>query len=87
MDAHVPLVPVVQEGVAAAARLIVLLQHQDPSPGLGEDGARRHPPDAGADDDRVQSVRDLVQAEALLQHGVSLLLVMDVGLPSLPGVY
>lgn len=51
-------------GVAAASRLLVLLQHQDFLPRLGQRGRDRQPADAAANYDHVQVVGHLIEAEA-----------------------
>ena len=53
MDAHVPFIPLVQEGVTASSRLVVLLQYEDPFPGLSHDGGGGEAADAGPDDHGV----------------------------------
>ena len=86
MDAHVPFIPLVQEGVTASARLVVLLQYEDPLPGLRHDGGGGEAADAGTDDHRVQVVRHPVRLEPLLDDRVPLLLVVLVGGAGLPTV-
>lgn len=50
-------------GVAASSGLVVLLQHQDLLPGLGQRGGGRQPADAAPDDDDVQVLGHFVEAE------------------------
>lgn len=61
---NIKLKAFVDVGVAAASRLLVLLQHQDFLPGLGERGRRRQPADAAADNDHIQVLGHLIRAEA-----------------------
>ena len=71
----------VNEGVAAASGLIMLLQDQNLLPGLGHDGRGGQAADPAADDDRIEALRNLIRTETLLQDGVALFLVRDVRLP------
>ena len=57
-----------QVGVAAAPRLVVLLQQQDLTTHLGQRGGHRQAPDTTADHDHVQVLRDLVHAETWSQR-------------------
>lgn len=50
-------------GVAAAPGLVVLLQQQHLPTGFGQRGGHRQAPDPAADDDHVQLLWDLVNAE------------------------
>lgn len=54
----------VDVGVAAASRLLVLLQYQDFLPGLGERGPRREPADTAANNYHIQVLGHLIRAEA-----------------------
>lgn len=51
-------------GVAAASRLVMLLQHQDFLSCFGERGRGRQPADAAANYDHVQVLGHLIEAEA-----------------------
>ena len=49
----------VNEGVAAASSLVMLLQQQNPLTRLGHDGPGGHGPDTRADDDGVKMLGNL----------------------------
>ena len=49
----------IDERVAAASRLVVLLQYEDPLPRLGHDGPSGHPPNTRPDDDGVKMLGNL----------------------------
>lgn len=51
------------KGVAAAARLVMLLQHQDSLPRLGQRGSGGQPADTAPDDDDIQVLGHFVGAE------------------------
>ena len=72
--------------MTASSRLVVLLQYEDPFPGLRHDGGGGEAADAGPDDHGVQVVRHPVRLEPLLDDGVPLLLVVLVGGAGLPTV-
>lgn len=59
----VELEALLAEGVAAAPQFAVLLQHQHPPAGLGQQHGRRQAPDAAADDDGIQPRGDFVCRE------------------------
>ena len=53
------IITFVNEGVSTSARLVVLLEDEDPLAGLGHDGPGGHAPDTRPDDDGVKMIRDL----------------------------
>lgn len=61
---NVKLEAFLDKGVAAASRLVMLLQQQDFLPRLGERGRSRQPADAAANDDHIQVLGHLIEAEA-----------------------
>ena len=60
VDAHIKLVSLVDEGVAAASCLVVLLQHQNSLPRLRHDRRCCETSNAGPDEDCVKIGWDLL---------------------------
>ena len=61
----------------------MLLQNQDSLSGLCHDRGRGQAADAAADDNGIKIFWNFIRTETLLQNGVSLFLIRDVGLPGL----
>lgn len=63
VKANIKLEAFLYEGVAAASCLVMLLQHQNSLPCLGQRGASCQPADTAPDDDDIQVRGHFVEAE------------------------